>query len=84
MGKPTAVRQAKLRTVCAGRYPTLPLHMWTSAASLANLVASFASSDAEEIGGERTLLDADFEFRGGRHRWFGGWMHTRAGEVELH
>ena len=83
MGKPTTVRQAKLRTDCARRYPTLPVRMWTSAASLANLVASFEFSDAEEIAGKRALLDRDFEFRGGRRRWLPGWVHSRAGEVAL-
>jgi len=81
MEKVAGHRQGKLRTDCAGRYPTLPVHMWTSAASLANLVASFEFSDAEHLAGRRTLLDSDFEFRGGRRRWLGGRLaHTRAGE----
>lgn len=84
MDKAAARREAKLRTDCAERYPTLPVHMWTSAASLANLVASFAFSDAEEMTRGRTLLDTDFEFRGGRRRWLAGWMaHTRVGELPL-
>jgi hypothetical protein len=30
----------------------------------------------------RTLLEADFEFRGGHpHRWQAGRVHTRTGEV---
>ena len=76
-------RQARLRTECADHFPTLPVHRWTSAASLSNLVASSASSDADDTVGERTLLDRDFEFRGGRRRWFAGWLaHTRVGEGE--
>ncbi|MEA2722573.1 MAG: hypothetical protein QOH59_344, partial [Gemmatimonadales bacterium] len=35
-----SVRQARLRTACADRFPTLPVHMWTSADSLTQLVAS--------------------------------------------
>ena len=78
MAKTAERREAKLRTECAARHPTLPVHMWTSAASLAHLVASF---HAQEVPEGRTLLDADFEFRGGRRRWFAGWMaHTRVGE----
>jgi hypothetical protein len=54
--------------------------MWTSAASLADLVASFPSSQAEMNWG-RILRDTDFEFRGGSRRRLAGWItRTRTGE----
>jgi hypothetical protein len=81
MGKTAARREAKLRTECAARHPTLPVHMWTSAATLADLVASFPS-EPEEMTRSRPLLDTDFEFRGGRRRWLVGWLaRTRVGEL---
>ena len=64
----TTVRQAKLRPECAQRYPTLPARMWTSATCLADLVASYRGARPERRGEpdeERTLSEADFEFRGG-------------------
>jgi hypothetical protein len=64
----TTVRQAKLRPECAERYPTLPARMWTSATCLADLVASHRGARPERRGQpdeERTLSEADFEFRGG-------------------
>jgi hypothetical protein len=64
----TTVRQAKLRPECAERHPTLPARMWTSATCLADLVASYRGGRPERRGEpdeERTLSDADFEFRGG-------------------
>ena len=80
MGKTAARREAKLRPECAERYPTLPVRMWTSAASLASLVAS---GTPLKMG--RTLLDTDFEFRGGRRRWLAGWLaRTRIGEPALY
>jgi hypothetical protein len=67
MDKPT-VRQARLRAEAADHYPTLPVHVWTSADSLAQLVASFPAPLAVKIDGGRILLGTDFEFRGGsRH-----------------
>ena len=60
------VRQARLRPECAERYPTLPVRMWTSATSLAELVASYRVARSDQSGkpaGERTLSEADFEFR---------------------
>jgi hypothetical protein len=84
MSTTTARREAKLKTECAGRHPTLPVHMWTSAASLANLVASDAPALEEEIRTGRTLQDTDFEFRGGRRRGLAGWItRTRSGEAAL-
>jgi len=84
VGKIVARREAKLRTECAARHPTLPVHMWTSAASLAHLVASDTPPPAEEIRTGRTLLDTDFEFRGGRRRGLAGWIaRTRTGEPAL-
>ena len=68
MGITTTVRQAKLRPECAERYPTLPARMWTSATCLADLVASYRGARLERRGKpdeERTLSEADFEFRGG-------------------
>jgi hypothetical protein len=83
VSKTVTLREAKLRTKRAALHPTLPVHMWTSAASLAYLVASFPSTQ-EERTGARTLLDADFEFRGGRRRWLAGWIvRTRSGEAGL-
>jgi hypothetical protein len=45
--------------------------MWTSAARLAELVASYrrAPQRPEETRTGRTLPEADFEFRGGFPRW---------------
>ena len=60
-----AVRQAKLKPEFAGRYPTLPVRMWTSARWLAALVASYRQAVAVGPEGERPLSDTDFEFRGG-------------------
>lgn len=61
----TEVRQAKLKPECAERYPTLPARMWTSATWLADLVASNQGDRLEAPYAERTLSEADFEFRGG-------------------
>ena len=84
MGKTAARREAKLRTECAGRYPTLPVRMWTSAASLAQIVASDTVPPAEEVKARRILKETDFEFRGGSRRWLAGWIaHTRIGEMTL-
>lgn len=60
------VRQARLRPECAERYPTLPVRMWTSATFLAELVASYPVTRSDRPGKpdrERTLSEADFEFR---------------------
>lgn len=68
MGATGTVRQAKLRPECAGRHPTLPAGMWTSAACVAELEASRTGPHAgylERPDKERILSDADFEFRGG-------------------
>ena len=78
------VRQARLKPEGADHYPTLPVHMWTSADSLAHLVASSSALQAGEIKTRRTLLETDFEFRGGRRRWLAGWIaRTRIGELTL-
>ena len=83
VGKTVARREGKLRTACAVRHPTLPVHMWTSAASLAHVVAS-ETPPAEETKTGRVLLDTDFEFRGGRRRGLAGWItRTRSGEPAL-
>lgn len=85
MGITAPVRQAQLRPECAERYPTLPARMWTSATYVAELVASSRAARAEwpgKSGKERTLLEADFEFRGGFPRRLGGWFaRTRPGEL---
>ena len=67
VGVTATVRQAKLKPECANRYPTLPARMWTSAARLAELVASYgrAPQRPEKTRKGRTLPEADFEFRGG-------------------
>jgi len=78
----TTVRQAKLRPECADRHPTLPACMWTSASCLAELVASSRGGPPAKPDKERTLSEADFEFRGGRPRWAGGlFAHTRIDEL---
>ncbi len=64
------VRQARLRPEGAGRYPTLPVRMWTSATWLAELVASYRAARSDRPGEpdrERTLSEADFEFREARN-----------------
>jgi len=74
MGTTATVRQAQLRPECADRYPTLPAGRWTSAACLAELVASYSRAQPQGPGAKerRTLPEADFEFRGGSARWLGG------------
>ena len=66
VGITATVRQAKLRPECANRYPTLPARIWTSAARLAELVASYGRAQRPEKARKgRTLPEADFEFQGG-------------------
>ena len=78
------VRQAKLKRECAEFYPTLPVRMWTSAACLARLVGTYRRAPLRRPGRaeqERTLSDADFEFRGGFPHWLAGSIaFTRTGE----
>lgn len=85
MGITATVRQARLKSECADHYPTLPAHMWTAAASLTELVASYGRARPERPGKMpkgRTLSEADFDFRGGFPRRLGGWFaRTRAGEL---
>ena len=52
VGITATVRQAKLRPECANRYPTLPARIWTSAARLAELVASYGRRAAAREGQE--------------------------------
>ena len=83
MGVTATVRQAQLRPECADRYPTLPARMWTTAARLVELVASYRRAPPRpgKIEKGRTLSEADFEFRGGSPRWMGGLIaRTRTGE----
>ena len=72
------LREARLRPECSDHHPTLPVNMWTNAATLAGLVAAGRlPSDSD-----RGLLEIDFEFRGGgRHRWLAARARTRSGEV---
>jgi hypothetical protein len=65
----TSVRQARLKPECAERYPTLPARMWTSATCLAELVTASRGAQPAKLGKDRTLCDADFQFRGGFSRW---------------
>ena len=80
----STVRQAKLKPECAELYPTLPARMWTSAVWLAQLVGAYRRAQPQRPGRtekERTLSEADFEFRGGLPHWLGGSIaHTRTGE----
>ena len=84
MSTVTTVRQAKLRPECAGRYPTLPARMWTSATCLAKLVATSREAQPQQAvlpDCERTLSEADFEFRGGLAPWSRGFLaRTRSDE----
>ena len=82
--KMSTERQARLRNESADQYPTIPVHRWTSAHALAHLVASDTHL-AEEMRKGRTLVDSDFEFRGGQRRWLAGWIaRTRTGESSPH
>jgi hypothetical protein len=85
MGITATVRQARLKSECADRYPTLPVRMWTAAAFLTELVASYGRARPERPGKietGRTLSEADFDFRGGFPRRLGGWFaRTRTGEL---
>jgi hypothetical protein len=82
VGTITSLRQARLKPECAERYPTLPARMWTSATSLAELVTSSGSAQPVKLDKDRTLCEADFEFRGGLPRRLGGWFaRTRPGEL---
>ena len=75
MGVTDTGRQARLRPERAGRHPTLPAGMWTSATYLVELVVSHPGAHAghlEKPDCERTLSRLDFEFRGGWARCPGG------------
>jgi hypothetical protein len=63
----STVRLAKLKPECAELYPSLPARMWTSAACLAQLVGTYRERPQRpgKAEKERTLSEADFEFRGG-------------------
>ena len=83
MEKTGTERQARLKHESADHYPTLPVHRWTSAHALADLVAS-DTPQAEDMRTGRTLVDTDFEFRGGRSQDLAGWIRrTRTGEPSL-
>ncbi len=78
------IRQAKLKPECAELYPTLPAGMWTSATHLAELVAPSRGAwpkPSRVADRERTLSEAEFEFRGGLPHWLGELVPlTRTGE----
>ena len=59
----TTTRQARLKSGSADHYPSLPVSMWTSAATMAKLVAG--EPGEERLGTDGILLEADFEFRDG-------------------
>ena len=83
MWKVDARREAKLRPECAVWHPTLPVSIWTSAACIADLVASAPDLHLEIVRKARVLVEDDFEFRGGRRRgWSAKWFaHTRTDEL---
>jgi hypothetical protein len=85
MGIIAAIRQARLRPECADRYPTIPVHRWTPASGLSELVNSCRQDRPESDGPATTgrmLPDYDFQFRGGLPRQFGLWFaRTRVGEL---
>ncbi len=85
MGVTATVRQAQLKPERADRYPTLPARMWTQAACLTELVASYRRTRPHQPGNTekgRTLPETDFEFQGGLPRRLGGWFaRTRTGEL---
>ena len=75
------IREARLKSDRADQYPTLPVSMWTSAGALAELVGAGPQEERLGRSEDRTLLEADFEFRGGHpHRWQAERAHTRIGE----
>jgi len=59
------IREARLKPEAADHYPRLPVHVWTSAATLARLVAAWVREQHLDRSGERILVETDFEFRGG-------------------
>jgi hypothetical protein len=68
VGAEPRVRQARLKAEAADFYPRLPVQRWTSAATLARLVAGWAREGRlDRLGGDRILRESDFEFRGGRN-----------------
>lgn len=59
-------REAALRPEAADLYPYLPARMWTAAAHLAALVASYRGLPASAVDRlHRVLSEADFVFREG-------------------
>jgi hypothetical protein len=55
-----SIREASLRGQAAGRYPFMPVRIWTLASRVAELVRKHC-----ERGEARALMDGDFRFRGG-------------------
>jgi hypothetical protein len=63
---PQTIREAALRPEAAAEYPFLPVRMWTGAARVAQLVASYRGIPREMVERlHRLLSDQDFVFRGG-------------------
>ncbi len=80
MGANASVRQARLKPEGGDRHPTLPASRWTTAAHMAEIVATDPPLSGGR-NGERLLAEADFEFRGGARRARGSpTARTRSGE----
>ena len=61
---PKGVLQAALKPSAAEGYPYLPVHMWTTARRLAELVAKYRGIPANALDRiDRVLPDHDFMFR---------------------
>jgi hypothetical protein len=83
-------REAQLRPEAAGRYPTVPARMWTSARRLERLLVK---SNHGQPGAGRTMNDEDFQFRvgsaprggmldEGTRRGELGWVRCQTQEVD--
>jgi hypothetical protein len=86
----TRRREAQLKQGAAGRYPTVPARMWTSAGRLERLLVR---SNQGQPGSGRTMNDDDFEFRvggvsrggmprEGTRRGEPGWLRCQTQEVD--
>lgn len=63
------IREAALKPEAAARYPFLPVRMWTAAARLAEIVATYRGIPGDMVDRlHRLLSDRDFVFRGGKGR----------------
>jgi hypothetical protein len=60
------LREAALRPQAAAEYPFLPARMWTAAARVADIVATYRGIPGDMVDRlHRLLSDRDFVFRGG-------------------